>query len=50
MHPADLKASVESYLNRLLEPIRDAFNSPELQQLAKKAYPPVSKSLSSQLV
>ncbi|XP_055946380.1 tyrosine--tRNA ligase, cytoplasmic-like [Argiope bruennichi] len=43
LHPGDLKASVESYLNRLLEPIRKKFESPELQKLSAKAYPPLSK-------
>ncbi|GFT66019.1 tyrosine--tRNA ligase, cytoplasmic, partial [Nephila pilipes] len=43
LHPGDLKAAVESYLNRLLEPIRKKFESPELQKLSAKAYPPLSK-------
>lgn len=31
LHPADLKASVEIYINKLLEPIRKVFESPELK-------------------
>lgn len=31
LHPGDLKASVEKYINRLLDPIRKAFETPELQ-------------------
>ncbi|GIY03021.1 tyrosine--tRNA ligase, cytoplasmic [Caerostris extrusa] len=41
LHPADLKAAVESYLNRLLTPIRKKFESPELQKLSAQAYPPL---------
>ncbi|GIY71776.1 tyrosine--tRNA ligase, cytoplasmic [Caerostris darwini] len=41
LHPADLKAAVESYLNRLLAPIRKKFESPELQKLSAQAYPPL---------
>ena len=45
LHPGDLKASVEVYLNKLLEPIRQTFESAEMQQLVKQAYPPpMSKS------
>jgi len=40
LHPGDLKASVEVYLNRLLEPIRGKFNEPALKNLARDAYPP----------
>ena len=43
IHPADLKSSVEKYLNRLLAPIRKKFEAPELQKLVAKAYPPPSK-------
>jgi len=43
IHPGDLKASVEKYLNRLLEPIRKKFESPELKKLVSKAYPPPAK-------
>lgn len=40
VHPGDLKAAVLNYLNRLLDPIRESWaNSPDLQQLAKDAYP-----------
>lgn len=31
LHPADFKLSVESYINKLLEPIRAEFATPELQ-------------------
>jgi len=31
LHPGDLKATVEKYINRLLDPIRKAFEKPELQ-------------------
>jgi tyrosyl-tRNA synthetase len=45
IHPGDLKASVTKMINGLLQPIRDEFNnSPELQELIKKAYPPESKN------
>lgn len=43
LHPGDLKAAVETYLNRLLDPIRKKFQDPELQQLSAKAYPPLNK-------
>lgn len=44
IHPGDLKASVEAAINRLLDPIQAIFKDPKLQELAKKAYPPPSKS------
>lgn len=31
LHPADFKPAVEGYINRLLEPIREIFNTPELK-------------------
>jgi len=37
--PLDLKTAVETYLNRLLEPVRQKFETPELKSLANKAYP-----------
>lgn len=43
VHPGDLKAGVERYLNRLLDPIRKTFSSPELQKLTNSAYPPPAK-------
>ncbi|XP_035207785.1 tyrosine--tRNA ligase, cytoplasmic-like [Stegodyphus dumicola] len=43
LHPGDLKAAVESYLNRLLDPIRKKFENPELKKLSEQAYPPLSK-------
>uniref|UniRef100_UPI00358F0456 tyrosine--tRNA ligase, cytoplasmic isoform X2 n=1 Tax=Myxine glutinosa TaxID=7769 RepID=UPI00358F0456 len=42
VHPGDLKQSVEKTLNSLLEPIRKAFESPEMQQLITTAYPTVA--------
>lgn len=43
VHPGDLKAAVEIYINRLLDPIRKTFDSPELKKLTEKAYPAPSK-------
>ncbi|EDW73324.1 uncharacterized protein Dwil_GK17487 [Drosophila willistoni] len=43
LHPGDLKASVEKYINRLLDPIRKDFEKPELQKLSLAAYPPPAK-------
>merc|ERR1712098_143052 len=43
IHPGDLKASVEKYLNGLLEPIRQTFEEPKLKKLAAEAYPPPAK-------
>ncbi|KAH8408373.1 hypothetical protein KR215_004526 [Drosophila sulfurigaster] len=43
LHPGDLKAAVEKYINRLLDPIRKAFETPELQKLTAAAYPPPAK-------
>lgn len=31
LHPGDFKLAVESYINRLLEPIRAEFDTPELK-------------------
>lgn len=39
LHPGDLKIGVETYINKLLEPIRKKFERPDLKQLAAKAYP-----------
>lgn len=44
IHPGDLKAAVELELNKLLEPIRKTFESPELKKLVEKAYPQPSKA------
>ncbi|KAM7356025.1 tyrosyl-tRNA synthetase [Cochliomyia hominivorax] len=44
LHPADLKATVEKYINKLLEPIRKTFETPELQKLTAAAYPPPAKN------
>ncbi|XP_057652849.1 tyrosine--tRNA ligase, cytoplasmic isoform X2 [Diorhabda carinulata] len=43
VHPGDLKAAVEIYINRLLDPIRKTFDSPELKKLTEKAYPVQNK-------
>lgn len=43
VHPGDLKASVEVYINKLLDPIRKTFESKELLELSAKAYPPPPK-------
>ncbi|XP_055609447.1 tyrosine--tRNA ligase, cytoplasmic [Uranotaenia lowii] len=39
LHPGDLKAAVEIYINRLLEPIRKAFDDDFHKQLTERAYP-----------
>lgn len=39
IHPGDLKASVESYINRLLDPIRKSFDTDFYRDLTEKAYP-----------
>ncbi|KAL3883708.1 hypothetical protein ACJMK2_029945 [Sinanodonta woodiana] len=39
LHPGDLKAAVEIHLNRLLDPIRKEFQTPEMQKLVAQAYP-----------
>lgn len=44
MHPGDLKNSVEVALNKLLDPIREKFNTPELKKLTNAAYPSPSKA------
>lgn len=44
LHPGDLKTAVEFYINRLLEPIRKVFESPELKTLVTKAYPTPGKN------
>lgn len=43
IHPGDLKNAVCGYLNKLLEPVRQAFSTPEMKKLTSAAYPPVSK-------
>lgn len=44
IHPGDLKASVEVALNKLLDPIRKKFETPELRKLTTSAYPEPSKN------
>jgi tyrosyl-tRNA synthetase len=39
VHPGDLKAAVENYINRLLDPIRKSFDTPFHKELTEKAYP-----------
>ncbi|XP_071442443.1 tyrosine--tRNA ligase, cytoplasmic [Hetaerina americana] len=46
LHPADLKGSVEIQLNKLLDPIRKIFESPQLKKLVNDAYPPPGKQKS----
>lgn len=48
LHPGDLKAGVEVYINRLLEPIRKTFEDPKLKELTQKAYPAPGKQSTSQ--
>uniref|UniRef100_UPI00398F7D43 tyrosine--tRNA ligase, cytoplasmic n=1 Tax=Pristiophorus japonicus TaxID=55135 RepID=UPI00398F7D43 len=43
VHPGDLKNSVENALNKLLEPIRKKFQTPEMQKLTRAAYPVPTK-------
>merc|ERR1719266_232992 len=43
IHPGDLKSSVETYLNRLMDPVRKIFESPELKKLTERVYPPPVK-------
>ncbi|KAI9490150.1 tyrosyl-tRNA synthetase [Zychaea mexicana] len=40
LHPGDLKAGVIAALNELLDPIRKAFEDPEVMKLNTLAYPP----------
>lgn len=44
LHPGDLKAGVEVYINKLLAPIIKSFETPELKQLVQKAYPAPGKT------
>lgn len=39
LHPGDLKAAVENYINRLLDPIRKAFDTEAHRALTERAYP-----------
>ncbi|RXM92516.1 Tyrosine--tRNA ligase, cytoplasmic [Acipenser ruthenus] len=43
LHSGDLKNSVEAALNKLMDPIRKKFESPELRKLTNAAYPAQSK-------
>ncbi|XP_049537582.1 tyrosine--tRNA ligase, cytoplasmic [Anopheles darlingi] len=44
LHPGDLKAAVEVYINRLLEPIRKTFDTDFYRELTDRAYPPPVKA------
>ena len=44
IHPGDLKNAVEKYMNKMLDPIRAEFETPEMKKLTQQAYPPVSTS------
>lgn len=44
LHPGDLKKAVVGYLNKLLDPVRKDFETPEMKKLVNLAYPAVSKS------
>ena len=39
LHPGDLKNGVESYVNKILDPIRKEFEQPNLKKILDKAYP-----------
>jgi tyrosyl-tRNA synthetase len=39
LHPGDLKKAVAEALNSVLDPIREAFDNPEMQALVEAAYP-----------
>lgn len=43
VHPGDLKKAAEVYMNRLLDPVRKIFDTPELKKLSAAAYPPPAK-------
>lgn len=43
LHPADLKSATEFYINRLLQPIRQTFESAKLKKLVADAYPAPKK-------
>lgn len=48
LHPGDLKISVEFYINRLLDPIRKAFDDDFHRQLTEKAYPTKKEAVQKQ--
>ncbi|RZC42270.1 tyrosine--tRNA ligase, cytoplasmic [Asbolus verrucosus] len=50
VHPGDLKAGVEVYINKLLEPIRQTFQNPKLQELSEKAYPSKKKAETDEIL
>lgn len=39
VHPGDLKGAIKKYINKMLDPIRQEFQSKELKNLTNKAYP-----------
>lgn len=46
LHPGDLKTGVETYVNKLLAPLRQAFEEPKLKKILEKAYPTTGKKKS----
>ncbi|KAL0274251.1 UNVERIFIED_CONTAM: hypothetical protein PYX00_006722 [Menopon gallinae] len=48
LHPGDLKQAVENYINKLLAPIRKAFEKPDLKKLTEAAYPTATKGAAKQ--
>ncbi|XP_053680153.1 tyrosine--tRNA ligase, cytoplasmic isoform X2 [Anopheles nili] len=47
LHPGDLKAAVEVCINRLLDPIRKAFDTEAHRELTERAYPAPVKVLAA---
>ncbi|XP_071506969.1 tyrosine--tRNA ligase, cytoplasmic-like [Diadema antillarum] len=43
VHPGDLKVAVTRELNKLMDPIRKKFDTPEMKKLTAQAYPPPPK-------
>ncbi len=43
LHPGDLKEGIEKLLNKLLEPLRLDFDTPENKKLTDEAYPVLKK-------
>lgn len=49
IHPGDLKQTLIALLNEYLDPIRKAFESPELQNLTELAYPSPKKKAATKV-
>ncbi|XP_019617344.1 PREDICTED: tyrosine--tRNA ligase, cytoplasmic-like [Branchiostoma belcheri] len=49
IHPGDLKPAVERELNRLMEPVRQVFQTPDMKALISRAYPPPPKKKAGQV-